>query len=189
VSFNAPKKIQYVAELRSYATHDPVVVRYLLDQGANPNLGPAIGDGIGESSAFRLVSDSGAILQSAAMHGNIESFDLLLAHGAVLSNAATMHAAAGEEKIEMMAHLLKLGVDVDQRDTYRTMGFPCYDSPLLRAMDLGKPRAVRFLLDHGASTLRKLPGPIGTGMTAMDLAERGQIVDEIRKMVKEVGER
>ena len=156
--------MQYVAELRSYATHDPVVVRYLLDQGADPNFGPAIGGSICEASAFRLVSDSGAILQSAAMYGNTESFDLLLAHGAVLSNAATMHAAAEGENIEMMAQLLKLGVDVDQRDSYRTMGFPYYNSPLLRAMVLGKPRAVRFLLDHGASTLRKLPGPEGAGL-------------------------
>jgi hypothetical protein len=88
-----------------------------------------------------------------------------------------------------VVYLLKLGVHVDQRDSYRTMGFPCYDSPLLRAMVLGKPRAVRFLLDHGASTLKKSPGPDGTGMTGMDLAERGRIEDEIRKMVKEVGER
>ena len=63
------------------------------------------------------------------------------------------------------------------------------NSPLLRAMVLGKPWAVRFLLDHGASTLRKLPGPEGAGMTVIDLAERGRIEDEIRKMVKEVGER
>jgi hypothetical protein len=122
------------------------------------------------------------------MYGNIESFDILLTHGAVLSNVATMHAAAEGENIEIMVHLIKLGVDVDQRDTYRTMDF-CYDSPLLRAIVLGKSRAVRFLLDHRASTSRKLPGPDGAGMTAMDLAERSRIEDEIRKMVKEVGER
>jgi hypothetical protein len=199
----------YVAELHSYATHDPAVVRYLLDQGANPNLGPQRGPGLGMSTAFTQVSDSGAILQSAAQFGNIETFDLLLTHGAVLSNAATMHAAVEGENTEVMAHLLKLGVDVDQSDGIRTMGYPHYGSPLLRAMILGKPRAVRFLLDHGASTLRKTPGVDGVPeMTAMDFAKRGRIgdetpetvkvwgkriedriKDEIRKMVTEAGER
>jgi hypothetical protein len=117
-----------------------------------------MGLGIGALPAFTQVSDSGATLQSAAQYGNTESFHLLLAHGAILSNAATMHAAAEGENIEIMAHLLKLGVGVDQMDGITTMGYACYDSPLLQAMLLGKPQAVRFLLDHGASTLRKLPG-------------------------------
>jgi hypothetical protein len=192
--------LQCVSNVRSYVTSDQVLVRYLLDHGADPNLGPATGGGVGEPNAFRLVSDSGAILQSAAMYGNIQTFDLLLAHGAILSNAATMHAAAEGENIEMMAHLLKLGVDIEQRDRYKTMGYPSYGSPLLRAMVLGKPRSVRFLLDHGASTLKKLPALNDAGMTAMDLVEKGSTTDEIRKttkeitggiqkMVKEVGER
>jgi ankyrin repeat protein len=180
--------LQYVAELRSYATHDPVVVRYLLDQGANPNLGPEWGYGVGATPAFTQVSDSGATLQSAAQYGNIESFDLLLAHGAILSNAATMHAAAEGENIKIMVHLLKLGVDVDQTDGMR-MSFPCYDSPLLRAIRLGKPQAVRFLLDHGANTSTKLSGPGWgefEGMTAIDFSKTDGIKDEIQKIFKEV---
>jgi ankyrin repeat protein len=174
-------RFYYVAELRSYATHDPVIVRYLLDQGANPNLGPQRGPGIGVSTAFRQVANSGATLESAARYGNVETFDLLLAHDAVLSNAAPMHAAAGEQNIEIMAHLLELGVDLDERESM-TLGRPSYGSPLLRAMFSGKPQAVRFLLDHGASTLSAVPA-------AMDLSNTDRIQGEIRKMVIEVGER
>jgi hypothetical protein len=97
------------------------------------------------------------MLQSAAMYGSVETFDLILTHRANLSNAATVHTAAEGEDIEVMDYLIKLGVVVDQDDLYRTTGLPLYGTPLLRAMLLGKPRAVRFSLDHGASTLRKHP--------------------------------
>jgi ankyrin repeat protein len=119
-------------------------VRYLLEQGANPNLGPATGGGLDEAEAYRLTSGSGSILQSAAMNGKVETINLLLAHGAKLSNAANIHAAVEGENIEVMEHLITLGVDVDQEDSYKTMGLPRYGTPLLRAMCLGKSRSVRF---------------------------------------------
>jgi hypothetical protein len=69
-------------------------------------------------------------LQSAARRGSIESLDILLEHGAILSNAEVLHAAVQGRSIAMMAHLLKLGVDVDQRDSYRNIGIPVYNTPL-----------------------------------------------------------
>jgi hypothetical protein len=92
-----------------------------------------------------------------------------------------MHAAAGEPNIETMAHLLELGVDLDERESM-TLGRPSYGSPLLRAMFSAKHQAVRFLLDHGASTLSGVPAVV-------DLSNTDRIQDEIRKMVIEVGER
>jgi ankyrin repeat protein len=172
----------------SHATHDPAVVSYLLEQGANPNPGPGTGGGIGDSRSFDLVSNSGAVFQSAARRGSIESVDFLLAHGAVLSNAAPLHAAVEGESLEMMSHLLSLGVDVDQPDSYWTMGFPSYTTPLLRAIVKGKVAAVKFLLDHGASTTKRTTRYHGF-KTALELVEEQGVSIDFRCIVETVGQR
>jgi ankyrin repeat protein len=161
---------------------------YLLEQGANPNLGPGTGGGIGTSRLFELVSNSGTVLQNAARRGNVESLDLLLAHGAVLSNASVLHAAVEGESQEMMSHLLSLGVDVDQTDSYWTMGFPPYVTPLLRAILKGKVDAVRFLLDNGASTMKRTTEYHGS-KTALELVEEEGVSIDIRTIVEIVGRR
>jgi ankyrin repeat protein len=179
--------------ISSYATHDPALVSYLLQQGANPNLGPGAGRGPGDPKFLELVPGSGAILRSAAQNGSIESLDLLLAHGAELSNAATLHAAVEGKSHDMLAHLLNLGVDVDQKDSYQTMGLPLYTTPLLRAIVRGKPDAVKFLLDNGAKTMKRVPPfyrtPFSRSKTALDLVKEDGVSIDIRAMVEEVGER
>jgi ankyrin repeat protein len=170
-----------------HATHDPTVVSYLLEQDANPNLGPGIGGGIGDARSLQLVSNSGAVLQNAAQRGSIKSVDLLLAHGAVLSNAAPLHAAVEGESLEMMSHLLSLGVDVDGPDSYWTMGFPCYVTPLLRAILNGKVDAVRFLLGHGASVTTRTTAYHGS-KTALELVTQKGISIDIRAMVEIAGQ-
>jgi len=104
-----------------------------------------------------------------------------------------MHAAVDSGSVDMMAHVLELGVDVDERDNWTNMGYYWYGTPLLRAIEKGKTDAVRFLLEKGASTTAR--GHVGmtaerhVGWTALEMVKRDWVIDEIRKMVEEVGER
>jgi len=133
----------------------------------------------------RLVPNSGYILQLAEQYGTIETFDMLIAHGAILSNAKALHMAVEGGNVDMIAHMLELGVDVDQPDGVSTMGPEVYSTPLLRAIEQGKTDAVRLLLEKGASTTK-----VGRGReTALEMVRKDWVVDEIRKMVEEVGER
>jgi hypothetical protein len=138
---------------------------------------------------YHLIPKSGSILQSAAEWGNIESLDLLITHGAVLSYAAILHAAVDGGSIDMIAHVLELGADVDERDTVTTMGWECYGTPLLRAIHKGKTDAVRLLLENGASTTISAMIRGKQVETALELVKRDWVVGEIRKMVEKVGER
>jgi hypothetical protein len=134
---------------------------------------------------LHLVPNSGRILQAAAQHGTLESLDLLIAHGALPSNAAALHAAVKGGNIDIMARLLELGVDVDEPDGLLTMGREVYFTPLLRAIEQGKTDAVRLLLEKGASTTKRGR----RGETALETVKRDWVIDEIRKMVEQVGER
>ena len=108
----------------------------------------------------------------------------------MLSNGAVLHAAVNSGSLDMMAHVLELGAKVDERDSLTTMGFDRYGTPLLRAIANGKTDAVRFLLEKGASTTARGPTMRGhEGKTAMEMVREDWVVDEIRKMVEEVGER
>jgi ankyrin repeat protein len=160
-----------------------MLISYLLQLGANPNLGPGIGPGVGDVRKLHLIPNSGRILQSAVRRHSIEALDLLIAHGAVLSNAAVMHAAVEGGSLDMMAHLLKLGADVDEVDNFMTIGYDCYGLPLLRAVHKGKTDVVRFLLENGASIMRSGH----SGETALEKVKAHWVKDEIRKMVEEAG--
>lgn len=131
-----------------------------------------------------LVPNSGNILQAAAQYGTVETFDMLIAHGAVLSNAVALHAAVEGGNLDMIARVLELGVDVDQPDGI-AMGREVYYTPLLRAIEQGKTDAVRLLLAKGASTVKA-----GRRKEmALDMVKNDWVLDEIRKMVVEVGPR
>ena len=169
----------------SYATNDPTLVSYLLKLGANPNLGPLIPPGVGSWANRTMISTSGSILQSAVAACNFESIDLLIAHGAMINNGAAMHVAVDGGSLDMMAYLLELGAKIDRLDSVTTMGHERYGRPLLRAIAKGKTDAVKFLLENGASTTVKGHD----GETAMAMVREDWVVDEIREMVEEVGER
>ena len=83
-----------------------------------------------------------------------------------------------------MARVVELGADVDERDSIHTIGYECHGTPLLRAIKKGKTDAVRFLLEKGAGTTARGYN----GETAMEMVKEHWVVDEIRKMVEEVGE-
>jgi hypothetical protein len=132
-----------------------------------------------------MISTSCSILQLAVAARNLESVDLLVAHGANINYGAVMHVAVDGGSLDMMAHLLELGANIDQLDSLNNMADNRYGRPLLRAIAKGKTEAVKFLLENGASTTMKGHD----GETAMDMVKNDWVVDEIRKMVEEVGER
>ena len=68
---------------------------------------------------------------------SLEPLDLLVAHDAVLANAAALYAAVEGGNVAMMAHVLELGADVDELDSIETMGWECYGTLLLRVIKRG----------------------------------------------------
>ena len=121
-------------------------VKWLLDHGANPNMGPSVVFQIG----IEAVSDSGMALQLAACWSDISTLDLLLEHGAKLENSFPLHdvAGMGDERIPMMAHLIELGVDVNSLDSARVRFR--YGTPLHCAVQGQQCGTVRFLLENWA---------------------------------------
>ena len=112
------------------------------------------------------VPDSGMALQCAAAWSTIGSLDLLLEHGAKLENSFPLHAAAGMncERIQMMAHLIKLGVDVNSCDFARVRSQ--YGTPLhcaVIARNIGNVK-----LENGANPHIQDRG----GLTPFDIAKR-----------------
>lgn len=66
------------------------------------------------------------------------------------------------------------------------MGYPSCGTPLLRAIKRGKVDAVRFLLENGACLMKTTAA---RGLTALELARKKGVLDEIREMVEEVSRR
>ena len=122
-------------------------VEWLLDHGANPNLGPSIVFQVG----FEVDADSGMALQLAACLSTTSTLDLLIKHGARLENSFPLHGAAvcmGDRTTPMMAHLIGLGLDVNHLDSAR-LRFR-HGTPLHCAVQERNYGTVRFLLENGA---------------------------------------
>lgn len=130
--------------------HHEKLNRWLLAQGADPNLGPSQSP----QPTSSPVADSGAVLDTAASDATPEIFALLLQHGAKLENSLPLHAAAAstfkadEESIPMMEYLLQLGVDIDGSDEAR--GFRAVGTPLHYAIRERMMKRVEFLLMKGS---------------------------------------
>ncbi|KAL9616481.1 MAG: hypothetical protein Q9160_008649 [Pyrenula sp. 1 TL-2023] len=105
------------------AANDIFLVCYLLSRGANPNFGQDYGPGIGNPRRLHVVPTSGRNLQAAAQSGNIDSFDMMMANGAILANASVVHAAVKGGSVDMVKHALDLGANVNQWDGPEKMGY------------------------------------------------------------------
>lgn len=119
------------------------LVRFLLEQGANPNV--EFNDG---ESCLRMAAASDR-------DGAGDIVALLIAAGADVREEEAigdtpLHAAASNGNVEIARQLIEAGADVNRR-TEIDGG----DTPLLSAAFSGEPETVRFLLEHGAdATMR-----------------------------------
>lgn len=158
--------------------NDGPAIRFLLERGANPNLGPPHFTNA-RIDQIRVISNSGVTLNQAAARCTPEIFSLLLDHGAVLSNSIPLHRAAGGradvpippgERIPMLEYLVGLGLDINAMDDAIKI---CDDgrgqrgSPLMYAIVYGRVEEARWLLEHGADPDLKTP----YGVSAKDRAK------------------
>lgn len=114
------------------------IVKYLLDQGANPN--------IQEHVQTPLIW--------SVINGSIELFDMLTKYGAGRGNEGPTYKrvllfAAGKGQEDFVRMLLGKNMDFDIRDQ------DCGRSPISRAAEFGRENVVKFLLSQGADANSK----------------------------------
>lgn len=128
---------------------DEILVRWFLEHGARPDLGPQLVNPKADSASM---NGSGICLDVAARKSSILVFDMLLNHGAPRENSVALHMAAGagvsDERIPMMTHLVALGFDVNGSDVVR--GHYAIGTPLHYAISAGSVEKIKFLLGKGA---------------------------------------
>jgi hypothetical protein len=76
----------------------------------------------------------------------------------------------------------------DELDSYETIGWECYGTPLLRAIKRGRTEAVKFLLERGASITKRGHN----GQTALEMVrsdEKEVVAWEIMELVETAVER
>ncbi|CZR67757.1 uncharacterized protein PAC_17656 [Phialocephala subalpina] len=131
---------------------DKQLTRWLLDTGADPNLGAPMWGDIQTDSPPN--PNSHEALNRAAGISSMAIFDLLVQHGAKIENCSALHSAAASQSreaecVSMISHLLDLGFDVNGLDDVH--GPYAFGRPLhyaVRSRNLG---SVRYLLERGAN--------------------------------------
>lgn len=158
------------------------LIKWLLEHGADPNLGPPFNP----QPDSAPVTNSSSTLNCAASVATPEVFDLLLEYGAKIENSQPLHMAAASqedsERIPMMEYLVGKGVDVNGSDEAR--GFQAVGSPMFYAIRQGQVEKVRWLLGHGADPRLEGKG----GATALGMAEQTEM-EELIRIVKEALEK
>jgi hypothetical protein len=132
-------------------------VKFLLSLGADPNANTSGG----LSSALEL----------AAAMSSIPGVDALLDKGAVVKGSSVLPKAAGQDRTDMVAHLLDFGLAIDEipdnaqiYDNARERGVK---NALCMAAWLGKTEVVKLLLERGADA----SVADTNGRSALELAE------------------
>ena len=95
------------------------------------------------------------MLEAAARTASPAIIDILLEHGAILQNSLAIHEAIFRETtttdvIEMVEHLMKQGVDINQL-AFSMTGLFWGGRPLTLAAGLGNMELIHWLLDHGTN--------------------------------------
>ncbi|KAF2036803.1 ankyrin [Setomelanomma holmii] len=143
--------------------NDEAGIRYLLEHGADPRLGPPLNNQ-GPPMSLRPEANSHRILNHAAAYYTPEIFALLLSHGPELQNATPLHHAAGSYKctkpdnfpsasrIPMLEYLVELRLDINalDDDVVQTTSSSHWGTPLHYAVRRRHIEEVKWLLDHGA---------------------------------------
>ncbi|KAF1985509.1 ankyrin [Aulographum hederae CBS 113979] len=121
-----------LADLETYSivTDDELLVRWLMDHGADPNLR-------GHRGATPL--------STASLSPNVAVIDLLVSYGAELDPRALFNAMSrrGQGGIPIMRALIRHGIDINFNGRER-------GTPLHWAVHINDIEKLRLLLDHGA---------------------------------------
>ena len=141
-----------------YIIGDEPMVRWFLNHGADPSL---------------LGRQGESIVPVAAGYSTPAVLDMLLAHGATLVGSDALHAAASGQtkepgRIEMMAYLLDLGMDINEIEHWRNPPGRHWGqgTPLHTAVRGSNTEAIEFLLERGAN--REARNSLG--QTPLDIA-------------------
>ncbi len=149
------------------------LVRFLLEQGADPNVD---------------VDDGYTCLLSAVENEDDVSVEILSAlieagadiHESGISGSTPLHMAAARGFVEKASLLLNAGARIDQRKE-----IDGHETPLMEASFCGHPRMVAFLLEKGADASLK---EIMTGQTPLEIARSAAAGPDLEtyKMLKEM---
>ncbi len=103
-------------------------------------------------------------LMMAALKGNIELMDLLIAHGARVNKPgwSPLHYAATGPNAASVALLIRHGADVNAASPNGT-------TPLMMAARYGSPESLKLLIQSGA----ELQASNAMGLNALDFARQG----------------
>lgn len=133
---------------------DEDLVKWFLSRGAKVEPAPQMNT---NHSAYS------SLLDLASAQSSVASFDLLLAHGTTRDGSHPLHIAAGcgagPERTSMMAHLIRLGFDVNGTDDSRR--YHAIGTPLHYAIRSSSFVNIEFLLQQGGDP-HKSVGPFGT---------------------------
>ncbi|KAH8726150.1 ankyrin repeat-containing domain protein [Phaeosphaeriaceae sp. PMI808] len=175
------------------AHNNEACIRFVLEHGAKPNLGPPRYTQ-GPIFKVRPIPNSPCALNFAAAYCTPETFALLLSYGANISKAIPLHYAAGHgpslydstssgSRIPMLEYLVGLGLDVNAMDDAIKIaddGRGQVGTPLQYAVLWGRMEEAKWLLDRGADPDKKTP----YGISARDRVKKFAAEDKLAILLR-----